>query len=249
MFEKFIFHPRQNHPGFSRAWKDCELTLELNHQHLQGWLIKNEQVKNPAFIIYYGGNSEDISLSLNELEKFNASSFLLMNYRGYGNSSGRPTEQHLLDDALQIYDLMVKEYGISPSNIYLLGKSLGSYVASYVASQRTVRGLILVTPFDSFEHLVNKIVRWVPLGWLFKHHFNTQKCLAQVKCNILILSAEKDEVIPQECTQSLISLNIPNLSFTLIQDADHEDISEHDEFFSEINQFLSALEQVKTKKK
>ena len=175
MFEKFIFHPRKNHPLVVREWKECELNLNLNTQNLQGWLVHNEEIdSNSPFIIYYGGNAEDISLNLNDLSSIHASSFLLMNYRGYGGSSGKPTQKHLFEDALAIYDNVVKKHSIHPSRVYLLGRSIGSSIASYVASQRKVGGLILVTPFDSLEHLVRKLFRWIPIGWLFKNSFNTR---------------------------------------------------------------------------
>jgi pimeloyl-ACP methyl ester carboxylesterase len=238
MLEKFIFHPRKNHPGFAEAWGDCEVNLELNSHHLQGWLIKNQQVDNAIFIIYYGGNAEDISLNLNDLEKINASSFLLMNYRGYGGSTGSPSEQNLLEDALAIYDHVVKGYRIAPENIYVLGRSIGANIAAYVASQRTVGGLIMVTPFDSMEHLVKRIFWWIPLGWLFRRRFNTRKYLLHVRCRVLMVVAEKDEVVPKECTQALMDAYAERMRVVTIHDADHQDIAEYDAFYLGINQFL-----------
>lgn len=244
MFKRFIFHPCQTHSIFSKMWKKSELTLHLNNQHLQGWLIKNErpeyaQLKEGPFIIYYGGNAEDISLNLSYIEEVNAASFLFMNYRGYGGSSGQPTEQGLLEDALSIYDYVVKEYHISPSNIYLIGRSLGSSIASYVASQRRVGGLILVTPFDSIENLVKKLFRWLPfIGWFFRDCFNTHKHLTQVDCEVLVLAAEKDEIIPESCLQPLIASYRHRLSLVTIKNADHQDIGEYEAYYDAINQFL-----------
>lgn len=240
MFEKFIFHPRKNHTSIVREWKECELNLHLNKQNLQGWLVHNEEINsNSPFIIYYGGNAEDISLNLNDLGNIHASSFLLMNYRGYGGSSGKPTQKHLFEDAVAIYDDIVKKHSIHPSGIYLLGRSIGSSIASYVASQRKVGGLILVTPFDSLEHLVRKLFRWIPIGWLFKNSFNTCKYLSHVNCKILVLEAGQEEVIPRECLESLISAYRSQIVLEVIKDANHQDISGYEEYYTAINRYLS----------
>lgn len=238
LFEKFIFYPQKNHPLCTLEWKACEIALNLNHQNLRGWLIHNEHIQEGRFVIYYGGNAEDISLNLSQMSKIDASSFLFMNYRGYGGSSGRPTQMGLLEDALAIYDAVVKQYAIHSSRIFLLGRSLGSSIASYVANQRKVAGLILVTPFDSIENLVNQTFGGIPLGWFFKDCFDTRKYLTHVDCQILVLAAEHDEVIPPECLQSLVSACAAQTSLKVIKGADHQNISEYDEYYAAINKYL-----------
>ena len=114
---------------------------------LHGWLIKGEITNERPLIIYYGGNAEEISGNLWTLDSFQTESFLFVNYRGFGNSSGKPSEKALFEDALFLFDELVEKEGIKPSNIVLMGRSLGSAVATYVASQRQVRGVILITGF------------------------------------------------------------------------------------------------------
>ncbi len=244
MLEKYIFFPRETHPALARNWKDSEIVLHLNNQQLGGWLVRNENFKpskNGPFIIYYGGNAEDISINLNDLWKINASAFLFMNYRGYGNSSGHPTKDDLLADALAIYDHMISQYGISPSQIYLMGRSLGASIAAYVASQRQVGGIILVTPFDSVENLVKTLFRWLPMSRFFKESFDTQKYLAGVDCKILVLAAENDEVIPKECLESLISAYQDKIVLQVIAEANHQDINHYDAYYSALNDYLHAF--------
>ena len=149
-----------------------------------------------------------------------------MNYRGYGNSYGHPTKDDLLADALAIYDHMISQSGISPSQIYLMGRSLGASIAAYVASQRQVGGIILVTPFDSVENLVKTLFRWLPMSRFFKESFDTQKYLAGVDCKILVLAAENDEVIPKECLESLISAYQDKIVLQVIAEANHQDINQ-----------------------
>lgn len=238
MLEKFIFYPRENHSVLTRIWKDSEVVFSLNEQILRGWVMKNKSVEKGPFIIYYGGNAEDVSLNLYHYGKINAESILLMNYRGYGTSTGKPTKKDLLQDALAIFDEVIKKQMIEPSNIILMGRSLGSSIAAYVASQRKVGGLILITPFDSIQNLVKKLIRWLPLGYFFKNSFDTRKYLAGVNCKILVLSAEHDEVIPKECLQPLLEEYQSQITLATIVDADHQDIAEYDDYYTEINKYL-----------
>ena len=99
-------------------------------------------------IIYYGGNAEEVSQNLHDLKKFGDYSMLFVNYRGYGKSEGWPGQDVLFSDALFIFDHITNNYNIEPSNIFLMGRSLGSAVAVHVGSKRSVKGMILVTPFD-----------------------------------------------------------------------------------------------------
>jgi uncharacterized protein len=238
LFENFIFYPRKTAPSCTKKWRHCEISFDLNNQHLQGWLIKNERIQNGPFVIYYGGNAEDIALNLTQMEMIDASSFLFLNYRGYGSSSGKPTQQGLLEDALSIYDVLIHQYSIPASRIFLLGRSIGSCIATYVASLRKVGGLILVTPFDSVENLVREAFRWIPLGWFFKNCFDTRAALSHVSCKTLVLAAEKDEVIPQVCLQSLLSDFPTQIEFEVVKGADHQDIGSYAEYYAAINIYL-----------
>lgn len=245
MLDKCIFYPRESHSELSKKWKDCELTINLNNQKLQGWLIENKEQKlseTAPFIIYYGGNAEDVLLNLfswrDPAWRIHASSFLLMNYRGYGGSSGKPTQKGLLEDALAIYDHVVQNFHIPAEQICLMGRSIGSCIASYVASQRKVGGLILVTPFDSVENVVNRLFKWLPVGWLFRNSYNTSQYLSQVNCKMLVLEAEQDEIIPKECLEALVTKYQSQISLSVIKGADHQDIGEYDEYYSAINQYL-----------
>ncbi len=114
---------------------------------LNGWVLNSGQARA---IIYFGGNGESIEGNLPLFEKlFGRYTLYLLAYRGYGESGGNPSERALYSDALALYDRISKSH----QEIAVIGRSLGSGVATYLASERVVTKMALVTPFDSIEHL------------------------------------------------------------------------------------------------
>lgn len=127
------------------AWEPHRRTFHHNGAKLSGWLIEK---KGQPLLVYYGGNAMDISMMLPYLDRFPHAK-LLVNYRGYGLSTGIPTEQDIMGDSLAILDSVLKETGRTPDDVILVGQSLGSGVATQVASVRHVKKLVLLVPFDS----------------------------------------------------------------------------------------------------
>ena len=143
----FIFFPREisgNQHSFLKQFKSNEITLDHDGISLHGWFIQNETNPENPLIIYYGGNAEEVSMNLYNLDKFGDRSLMFMNYRGYGKSEGRPGQDALFSDALFIFDHISKKYYIPPEKIILKGRSLGSAVAIHVAGQRKVKAVLLV---------------------------------------------------------------------------------------------------------
>ena len=112
-------------------------------------------------IIYFGGNGESVVYNGERFMKnFPKHTIYLVDYAGYGWSSGTPSKEKLFKNALFLYDHVVKEH----QNISLIGRSLGSGVASYLTSQREVEKLALITPFDSLKNVVQKMYPFILLG-------------------------------------------------------------------------------------
>jgi pimeloyl-ACP methyl ester carboxylesterase len=110
-------------------------------------------------VIVFGGVARETSWMANWGDKPDDWGWLMVNYRGYGLSEGRPTQEILLEDAQLIYDWAAARPDVDPANIVVLGRSLGSYVAVSLATRRPVRALILATPFDSFAALARQLCR------------------------------------------------------------------------------------------
>lgn len=242
MIDKFIFHPRKNNIYYSRIWKRYKIKLNLNNEILQGWLVKASSFKKSPFILYYGGNAEDISINLGEMQpdKPQPMSWLYVDYRGFGESTGKPSQAGLFADALAIYDYVINELNISPDKIYLMGRSIGSSIAAYVASQRRVAGLILVTPFDSLVSFAPKILNFFPITHYLEKYFNTQKYLENVSGQILLIIAGEEEIIPKSCAINLINKFKDQLQVVEIKNADHQNIYEYAEYDTVINNYIKS---------
>lgn len=151
-------------------------------------------------LIYFGGNAEDVSFSLPSLAgAFPDHAIYLLHYRGYGGSSGKPSEATLSADALALFDRVHAEH----PDIAVVGRSLGSGVAVRLASQRPVARLVLVTPYDSVEALAVQQFLFFPVRWLLRDRFESWKHAAHVDVPTLLIAAEHDEVIPRASTELL----------------------------------------------
>lgn len=165
-------------------------------------LVTVRQRPGAQALIYFGGNAEDVSWNLPTLtEAFPAHSLYLLHYRGYGGSAGQPTEAALLADALALYERVRP----SQPEITVIGRSLGSGVAVYLASQRPVQRLVLVTPYESLRELAAQRFPGFPVRWLLKDGFESWRYAAQVSAPTLLIAAERDEVIPLASTQALLT--------------------------------------------
>jgi len=191
-------------------------------------------------LIGFGGNAQDAEvLGQNLAERFPDMHVAVFHYRGYGESSGSPSEQTLLADALIIFDQLVKD--LDPSAVYALGISLGSGIAAHLSSERNLAGIILVTPYDSIESVAKQAYPWLPVGLLLKHRFDSTKAMTGQATPTAIIAASDDQVIRPERTEALRA-NIGNLVFDqTIEGASHGGIHELSLYWDALLTALGAL--------
>ena len=199
---------------------------------LRGWEV------NPGrehAIIYFGGNAERLENSIPDYrDLFSQHTIYFVNYRGYGESTGNPTEENLLHDAEAIYD------AVSPGheNVTVIGRSLGSGVAVHLASVRPVHQLVLVTPFARLADASGSIGRFFPVGMLLRDGYMSVEKAPGVTAPTLLIIAENDEMIPRETSEALLSAFPEGIaSAAVIQGAGHNDIQEYTQFFMRIRDF------------
>jgi len=147
-------------------------------------------------VIVFGGVARETSWMVSWGEKPAAWGWLMVNYRGYGLSEGRPTEQLLLEDARLIYDWAAARTDIEADNIVILGRSLGSYVAVSLASQRPVRAMILATPFDSLAAIAERRYPLLPVGVLVGGRYDAAVLAPKIGVPALFVIADNDNVTP-----------------------------------------------------
>ncbi len=238
--DKMIFFPQPTAPGLQARFADHEIRLQHGDIVLTGWFFKGRIDADHPLVIYYGGNAEDIALNFDDLHRFPVSSFLFMNYRGYGQSAGRPSERALLADALYILDQVIETEAIDPAHVVLMGRSLGSGVAVHVAAERTVGGVILVTPFDSLVNTARAHYPIVPVGWLLRHRFDSASLAPRIAVPALLLTASHDHIVPPRLAANLQRAWGGPVTAVRVDGTDHNSIQMSPVYWEAIQGFLST---------
>jgi uncharacterized protein len=172
-------------------------------------------------LIGFGGNAQDAEgLGQDLASDFPDVNVVVFHYRGFGPSSGKPSEAALLADALAIYDTIVAR--IRPARVYAIGISLGSAVAAYLSKERPLAGVLLVTPFDSVEAIAKESYFWVPVGLLLRHRFPSAAFMTGNPTPTAVIAAAEDRVVKPRRTKALTD-RLENLVFeATVQGAGHE---------------------------
>ncbi len=178
--------------------------------------------EGPKAIVYFGGNGEDVSRSLASFaEAFPDHAIYLMHYRGYGGSTGAPTETANVADARALFEV-VRE---SHPDIALVGRSLGSGVAVQVASRAVASRLVLITPYDSMVEIAAQTYPGLPVRWLMIDTYESGTFAPGITTPTTIIEAENDEVIPRASTEKLLRRFSPGIATrTRIDGVGHNDI-------------------------
>ncbi len=192
------------YPQLKLAIHVPSMMLSHDGQRLDVSVRLPSQTKAEHAVIYFGGNAEDVSQSLPLLaEALPQAAIYALHYRGYGGSTGQPSETALISDAIALHAHVRQQH----SAITLIGRSLGTGVAVQLAASRavkpTLRKLILVTPYSSLADIAANSFSWLPVNWLLKDRFDSVQHAAQIAATTLIIRAEHDEVIPSWSTQRL----------------------------------------------
>lgn len=179
------------------------LTIISENQYaLQAWWFRG-QPRQPT-ILFLHGNAANISHFLPTADVLGqlGYSVLLLDYRGFGESEGKPSEQGLYADARAAWDYLVNELGIAPRQIVLHGRSMGGAIAAYLG-QQVDAGAVLIE--SAYTHLpsylserfaICKNVPLLPFRWLTKQQFHTQQYLRHATCPVLVIHSQQDEVVP-----------------------------------------------------
>jgi uncharacterized protein len=191
---------------------------------------------HPA-VIYFGGNGEDVGFNIPDLDRHLPDrAFYLVNYRGYGGSSGVPRENALIADAEVVYDWVRARH----DSVVVMGRSLGTGIATALATRRPVAGVVLVTPYDSIANVGAGRYSWMPVRWLIKDPYNSVPRMKQVRAPVLVLVAGRDELIPKVRSDALIAAIPAGLGHTVIvPEAGHNDIETFPSYWAGLKAFLT----------
>ncbi len=154
--------------------------------------------------------------------------FFIMDYRGFGKSRGRRTEDILYADLQQVYKWLSAEYG--EKRIILYGRSLGSGLAARVASWNDPLMLILDCPYYSFLYHITRYGFILPIRWLLRYHIRTDRFIKKVQCPVYILHGKKDRLIPYRQSEMLKALVPDNITLYPIPEAGHNNLPDFPEY-------------------
>jgi pimeloyl-ACP methyl ester carboxylesterase len=213
------------YPQSKSVSDDDTLTLNVDDERI---LIDTRRRPGTDAVIYFGGNAEDVSRSLPTLaDAFPERSVYALNYRGYGGSTGKPSETALTADALVLFDRVHADH----PHIIVIGRSLGSGVAIHIASERPVERLVLVTPYDSILNIAASQFPYLPIRWLLLDKFESWRYASKVIAPTQLIAAQNDEVIPRASTESLYRYFAQSLAtLTVIRGVGHNSISDSPEY-------------------
>jgi len=201
---------------------------------LHAWHIKS--TAGAPLVLYFGGNAEEVSWLLDEIPRRDTgAAWLLVDYRGYGSSEGKPSEAALTSDAVAWYD----HFAAANPRIVAFGRSLGSGVAVRLASQRRLERLILVAPFDSMVEVGRRHYPFLPVSWLLRHRFDSLALAPKIDAPLLCIVATHDEVIPAEHAKRLYQAWTGPKQWLELP-ATHNSIDGHPDYWPGIRSFLAA---------
>lgn len=163
---------------------------------LHGWWMSVPNAKGT--VLFFHGNAGNISHRINYLAMFKRLGYntLLFDYRGYGQSSGVPSESGTYLDAQAAWRYLTEIRGIAPARIVLFGESLGGAVAAWLAVQEKPGLLALASTFTSIPDLAAEIYPFLPVRWIARFDYDTRKSLQSVTCPVFIAHSPQDEIIP-----------------------------------------------------
>ncbi|MBU2972997.1 alpha/beta hydrolase [Zobellia sp. B3R18] len=238
--ERLVFFPSKmplNHTfDFCQDFEEFNLTTDdgakLNAVHIK-------QDSSKGLILYFHGNSGNISHLIHVANLFSAKGYesILVDYRTYGKSTGKVSEPALYKDAQLFYDYAKQRY--QEKEIILYGRSFGTGIATWLASENEPEKLVLESPFYSAVALGKHRFPFLPIDWLSNFRFPSNEYIKQVECPIYIFHGKEDNVIPYESAEKLFAA-IPgnNKEFFSIANAGHNYLQDFKVFKEGMNKVL-----------
>jgi len=220
-------------------------TKEVKHNTLvQNFNIDNESIKvhiinndKQNAILYFGGRSESVAKNVKDFKTtFPNHTVYLLNYRGYGGSSGEATEKNLYNDATFIYNNISQKH----KEIIIIGRSLGTGIATYIASTSKIQKMVLVTPYDSILNMAKDKYPFYPISYILKDQYNSIHRVENIDKPTLIVLASNDETINARYSNNLIEKFNPSiLNVATIPNTGHKNIIENVNYLNVLKSFVN----------
>lgn len=220
-----------------------DVTLQTaDGQRLHAWFVPAEDAD--GVVLFLHGNAGNISHRLASLEIFNRSglSTLIIDYRGYGDSEGEPSEQGTYNDAESAWNHLTIERGIDAGKIIIFGRSLGGAVAAWLAARVEPAGVILESVFVSLGAFAKQHYPYMPIDLLLHSRYPTREYMTAISAPTLLIHSRDDELIPFHHAQQLQQSGNGNVELRAIQGG-HDDgfVLSGDQYIEIIRQFKERV--------
>lgn len=231
----FIYFPS---PVIQHPYEEVSFTNKDDNYTVRTTVLNKGK---PTAIIYFGGNGEAVDLNASDFSRtFPNQSVYLVKYRGYSGSDGTATEEALFSDALTVYDNLKSNY----QSVAVIGRSLGSGVACYVASQRPVKKLALITPFDSAQSIAQSAYPIFPMSLLLKDKYDSVSRANKIQAKVLFLIAQQDQTITRKHSERLMdAFPATQIQVIVFNNVGHNTISSNPEYYQALNTFATFFPQ------
>ncbi|WP_370088604.1 alpha/beta hydrolase [Ekhidna sp.] len=238
--EQFIFLPESLDQDYEYSFEQNfeEHNLEMEDGAKIN-LLHFTLPESKELIVYFHGNAGSLARWGEVVSPFVDLGYevLIVDYRGYGKSTGKRSQVRMLHDADAIYEFAkTKE---TEDRIILFGRSLGSGFASYLAGKNNPKKLILETPFYSLREVAGSLIPIYPTGFLLKYQLPNFQYLEKVETPIYIFHGDQDEIVPFASGKRLYETLGENAKFITIEGGHHNDLSAFDAYWAEMEKVLN----------
>lgn len=247
--------PTDHQLDYEDVWIDLSgqaSSQASSDQTLHGWWLPGlagPLSDRSLTLLYLHGNSENIGSNLGLAHRYQSMGFnvLLVDYRGYGLSSGPfPNEQRVYEDAIAAHHYLTKTRQIPAQNLWLFGHSLGGAIAIDLATQRPAAGLIVQGSFSSMLQIgqMNGDYDWFPVNWILTQRFDSLAKVPQLQLPVLYIHGLEDDVTPAMMSEQLHAVSPSPKHLWLVPKAGHNDVSETagSEYITTIETFVQQTQ-------
>lgn len=206
---RHVYRPRRDIGSTPDAYGYAyeEVTLRsADGTALWAWFVPNPETRR--VLMFCHGNTRNISHCMDSVELFQRLGFgvFLFDYRGYGRSEGRPSEQGTYLDVQAAWEYLLRERGLAPGDIVVLGRSLGGAIASWLAARHAPRALVLESAFTSLPDVAAHRHPWFPAQALVRYRYPVAEHVPMLRCPLLIVHSRDDEIVPFRHAERLFEL-------------------------------------------
>ncbi len=237
--EKLIFKPEKLKQDFAFKYDipfreyffDIAPGVRINGLHFHR--------ENPkGLILYFHGNTRSIKGWAKYARDFYRYDYdvVLVDYRGFGKSTGKRSEKDMLSDMQFIYDKLKEQY--TEDHLIVYGRSMGSGFATKLASDNDPRYLILDAPYFNFKKVIERFLPMLPLRWVLRYHLRTDLWIRKVKCHTYIIHGTRDLLIPIRHSIALQQFNPHMITLIRIDGGGHNNLPQFDEYHNFIRDIL-----------